>query len=130
VERAQLPGVLQVEGVEEEAEPETEGAAVRYLLVLQWAAGAEADYDALIEMESTLERSMPAAHGDVDGHDYGSGEMNLFICTDEPLLAFEDARAALREDPRWRDVRAAYRPADGDRYVILWPATLQQFEVT
>jgi hypothetical protein len=102
---------------------------VRFLLVLQWAVEADDDYDALIDMESTLEQSIPAAHGDVDGHDYGSGEMNLFIYTDEPLQAFKDAQAALLRDRRWLDVRAAYRPVDGDQYVVLWPATLQQFQV-
>jgi hypothetical protein len=102
---------------------------VRYLLVLQWTAGADDDYDALLEMEDTLETSIPAAHGYVDGHDLGSSEMNLFVCTDEPLAAFEDAAAALSSDRRWFDVRAAYRLVEGDEYVVLWPATLQHFDV-
>jgi hypothetical protein len=102
---------------------------VRYLLVLQWTTGAEDDYDALLEMEDTLETSIPAAHGYVDGHDLSSGEMNLLVCTDEPLAAFEDAAAALSSGPRWLDVRAAYRLVEGDEYVVLWPATLQQFDL-
>lgn len=103
---------------------------MRYILVLQWPAASEADYDALIAMEDTLEAALTNAHGFVDGHDFGSGQMNIFIHTDQPLEAFGDAVASLSTDPRWPDVRAAYRPAEGDRYVVVWPEALQEFSVS
>lgn len=103
---------------------------MQYILVLQWSATSEADYDALIAMEDVLEGSLASAHGFVDGHDFGSGEMNIFVHTDLPLEAFANAAASLGADPRWADVRAAYRSAEGDRYEVLWPQTLQEFSVT
>ncbi|MDQ4504628.1 hypothetical protein [Sinomonas sp. ASV322] len=103
---------------------------MRYILVLQWAGESEADYEALIAMEDALEGALPDVHGFVDGHDFGSGEMNIFVHTDRPLEAFGEAMASLSADPRWADVRAAYRPAEGDSYVVVWPETLKEFSVS
>jgi hypothetical protein len=56
--------------------------------------------------------------------------MNIFVHTDRPLEAFQDAMTSLGPDPRWAGVRAAYRPVDGDRYVVVWPKTLEVFSVS
>lgn len=101
-----------------------------YQLVLQWTAEFEDDYDVLIAMEETLERFISATEGDVDGHDIGSAEMNLFVFTDDPVRAFQAAFSALGSNPRWAAVRAGYRPLDGDDYTVLWPPTLERFFVT
>jgi hypothetical protein len=103
---------------------------VKYILVLQWPAISEGDFDALISMEQLLEANLPDAHGFVDGHDFGAGEMNIFVHTERPLEAFQDAMTSLGPDPRWVGVRAAYRPADEDRYVVVWPKTLEVFTVS
>ena len=79
-----------------------------------------------------MEEQVDAALGcyaSVDGHDFGSGEMNIFIETDRPAEAFADAASALREGPRWDDLRAAYREAQGGTYEILWPQSLHKFSV-
>ena len=102
---------------------------MKYQLVLQWTTGLEDDHAALIAMEEALERSMPAGAGDVDGHDLGSGEMNLFVHTDDPARTFAAASRALGDDPRWVVVRAGYRLVDGDDHVVLWPPTLDRFSV-
>lgn len=47
--------------------------------MLQWPSTSESAYDALIAMEDALGLSLAPALGFVDGHDFGSGEMNLFI---------------------------------------------------
>ncbi|BCW69267.1 hypothetical protein [Arthrobacter sp. NicSoilB8] len=103
---------------------------MKYILVLQWPATSDSDFDALIAMEDRLEADLPDAHGFVDGHDFGAGEMNIFVHTDRPLEAFQDAVKLLSPDSRWAGVRAAYRPADGDRYVVVWPKTLEVFSVS
>ncbi|WP_284982865.1 hypothetical protein [Arthrobacter sp. efr-133-TYG-118] len=103
---------------------------MKYILVLQWPGTNEADFDALIAMEDLLEAALPEAHGFVDGHDFGAGQMNIFVQTDRPLEAFQDAKTSLSLDPRWAGARAAYRPAEGDRYVLVWPATLEGFSVS
>ncbi len=101
---------------------------MRYILVLQWPGDSEADFEALISMEEQVETVL-GRYASVDGHDFGSGEMNIFIETDRPTETFADAANALRESPRWGDLRAAYREARGDSYEILWPRTLQKFSV-
>ncbi|MDP5227834.1 MULTISPECIES: hypothetical protein [Arthrobacter] len=103
---------------------------MEFILVLQWPATSEADYDVLISLEEHLESDLNEAHGFVDGHDFGAGEMNLFVHTDQPLDAFRDAQEVLGADPRWATVRAAYRSVDGDDYTVIWPVTLQKFSVS
>lgn len=103
---------------------------MQFILVLQWSAASEADFDALVAMEDALESDLDESHGFVDGHDFGSGEMNIFVHTDRPLEAFRDAETSLGADPKWVDVRAAYRATDGDEYTVVWPETLQEFSVS
>ena len=101
---------------------------MRYILVLQWPGDSEADFEALISMERQVDTAL-GRYASVDGHDCGSGEMNIFIETDRPVEAFAGAANALREGPRWGDLRAAYREARGGPYEILWPRTLHKFSV-
>ncbi|WP_345184836.1 hypothetical protein [Microbacterium panaciterrae] len=103
---------------------------MKNVLVLQWPAASESDYLALISMEEALEDRLDGTQSYVDGHDFGSDEMNLFVHTDQPLDAFVEAQSALGSDPRWAGVRAAYRPTDGEEYTIVWPATLEVFSVS
>jgi hypothetical protein len=101
---------------------------VRYILVLQWPADSEADFEALISMEEQLGAAI-GRYASVDGHDFGSGEMNIFIVTERPTEAFADVANVLCKDPRWGTLRAAYREAQGGTYEILWPEGLQNFSV-
>jgi hypothetical protein len=95
---------------------------------LQWPGDSEADFEALISMEEQVGTAL-GRYASVDGHDFGSGEMNIFIETDRPTEAFADAAKALCEDPRWGHMRAAYREAWSGPYEILWPQSLQKFSV-
>lgn len=81
-------------------------------------------------MEDLLEAAFPEAHGFVDGHDFGAGQMNIFVHTARPLEAFRDAMTSLSPDPRWAGALAAYRPVEGDHYVPVWPTTLEGFSVS
>ena len=101
---------------------------MRYILILQWPGDSEADFDALISMEKQVENALGLG-ASVDGHDFGSGEMNIFVETDRPTEAFADAAKALRKSPRWGELRAAYREAQGGPYEILWPQGLREFSV-
>ena len=101
---------------------------MRHILVLQWPGSSEADFEELVRMEDELERSLSES-AIVDGHDFGSGEMNIFIETDEPARAFAEIQAVLGQRPRWADVRAAHREATGDTYTVLWPVGQTEFRV-
>jgi hypothetical protein len=101
---------------------------MRYMLTLQWPASSIEDFDALLELENALEQALGAS-AEVDGHDFGSGQMNVFIYTDTPDHAFAKAQASLGGTATWDQVRAAYREVTGEDYQVLWPPGLTIFEV-
>ena len=90
-----------------------------YQLVLQFAAGTLADYDALIALEQQLVDTL--GDNSVDGHDMGLGEANIFIVTSDPQNTFRQLAPVLVRSGRMAAVTAAYRRADGDEYHVLWP---------
>jgi len=99
----------------------------KHLLVIQVPIGSIGDFDRMVEAEQRIE-ALLGTLGQVDRHDAGSGEGNIFIFTDEPTLAFQKALPCL--DEKFRDLaRAAYRDVDGDKFMILWPPGLKEFRV-
>jgi hypothetical protein len=67
--------------------------------------------------------------GEVDGHDCGSGEANIFILTDNPTETFRRVKTILKEGELWERLRVAYREVAGDDYTVLWPKHLTTFKV-
>lgn len=81
------------------------GRAIQYQLVLQMPAISSA-LDDLVAFEDEVEKLLGDA-GIVDGHDLVSGEMNIFVLTDDPVGAFgeiaeRDPRARARSSGRSR----------------------------
>ena len=102
---------------------------MRYQLVLQWPSDSSVqDYDTLIETEDLLMEKL-TGKSEVDGHDSGSGQMNIFILTDDPLGSFEQVRAILQGRKNWATTRIAYREVEDDKYTVIWPKQLTNFEV-
>lgn len=104
---------------------------MKYQLALQWPCGAENfDYDDLIQIEDLLSEQL-AQGAEVDGHDVGEREMNIFILTNEPVACFQTIRTLLADQPAWRTMRAAYREVSGTapKYVPVWPHGLTDFRV-
>lgn len=102
---------------------------MKYQLVVQWPADSIKDYDALIEAEDALSEQFTDKH-EVDGHDVGSAEMNIFVLTNDFGKAFEEAKVILQAEGLWKGVRLAYRETDKSRYTVLWPKGLKEFKVT
>jgi hypothetical protein len=101
---------------------------MKYQLVVQWPAHSINDYDSLIEAENLLIDHLSPIH-EVDGHDAGANQVNIFIRTDDFLKAFEEVRTVLQYEDLWTGARIAYRDIKDTEYVILWPATLIDFQV-
>ena len=100
-----------------------------FQLVIQARGNALDDYDLLLAFEEKLSSAIGAL-GEVDGHDAGSGETNIFIMTDDPKATFAKAVPVLQNFDLIGLVRAAYRDTGGTAYTMLWPPGAQQeFEV-
>jgi hypothetical protein len=99
-----------------------------YQLVLQFAGASTEDFDRLVALEDRLIGEL----GDlatVDGHDFGLGEFNIFILTDDPAESFDKAHRVVADQGVPNAMRSAYRQLDGEDYVILWPSSLKEFKV-
>jgi len=101
---------------------------MKYQLVLQWPYSSKTDYDRLISLEETIRDGLGDI-GIVDGHDYGSGEMNIFIHTDEPAMAFEKAKMLLDPGKDLGHMKAGYRDFEQDEYVAVFPQGTKDFSV-
>jgi|ERR1700736_2246413 len=105
--------------------------AWKYSLVIQFPLEHDDDldrFDSITQFEDELTESL-AADADVDGHDAGAGEMNIFVFSNTPQKTFERTQMLLHSHPGLSDYRAAYRDVDGEGYTILWPPGLTAFTV-
>ncbi|QND56353.1 ABC transporter [Mesorhizobium huakuii] len=81
----------------------------------------------MISLENSLIEGLP--EGEIDGHDFGSGEFNIFIRTNNPLKSFERLKKILESDEMLDNVRAAYRDVESEEYTVVWPTSLRDFKV-
>lgn len=103
---------------------------MKYQLVLQWPYNDISDYDELIAYENLLNEKLSSHLGEVDGHDWGSGEMNIFLFTNDPMQAFESCRGLICSPLIESGLSAGYREINGEEYVRLWPpASIEPFAV-
>jgi hypothetical protein len=101
---------------------------MKYQLVVQWPAFSMQDYDAMIEVEDLFMEELTSSN-EVDGHDVGAEEVNIFVRTDNPQATFDELKNILHGSIYWTDVRVAYRELAKTEYTILWPQSLRKFEV-
>ena len=101
----------------------------KYQLVAQWGSDSMDSYDEMIRTEDALLDRLTTRHS-VDGHDVGSGEVNIFVNTNDVQAAYAEVKAVLQAEGRWDGVRIAYRPHRGEEYSILWPESLREFQVS
>ena len=99
---------------------------MRYQLVIQFPGDSLTDYDRLVSVEARLTAAL-ADVAEVDGHDVGSGEANIFVLTEDPTGAFALALPVLKECVAIGGMRAAFRDVGGEAYTVIWP---QQFRGT
>jgi hypothetical protein len=91
-----------------------------YQLVIQFEASDLRGFDELVLLESSL-GVLPGLQAEVDGHDAGAGEMNLFLISENPEIAFSQCLSEVQASPlRLRG--AGFRALDADTYTRLWPA--------
>lgn len=86
------------------------------------------DFDTLIEIEDCLLENLNS-EDEIDGHDIGMREANIFILTNNSTQAFDRVKDVLSNREFWRDVRVACRETAGNQYTILWPKTCIDFKI-
>jgi len=101
---------------------------MKYQLVLQFGAAVLEDFDRFVALEDQLLEELGGL-ATVDGHDFGLGQFNIFILTDEPVASLNSAHQIVTNQEIHNDMRSAYRELDGEDYVILWPSSLTKFRV-
>jgi hypothetical protein len=95
----------------------------------QFRGDSLADYDQMVALEDRLIEELGQS-AKVDGHDSGSGEINIFIFTSDPAATFWRVRQTLQQEGRLDSVTVAHRPVDGERYTVIWPeGSMQEFKV-
>ncbi len=104
--------------------------SVSYQLVFQFQSESMDDLHALIELEEQL-ISLLEASADVDGHDIGNGEANIFVITPDPLATYAQCRDVVEEScaALGGSFKAAYRPLDDNEYKPIHPKGLERFQV-
>jgi hypothetical protein len=91
-----------------------------YQLVLQFRGNDLLEFDALVNLEDKLQELVePIA--DVDGHDLGSGEANIFVLTADPVATFERVKPLLSDESLLNKVGVAYRNVRSDVFTVIWP---------
>jgi hypothetical protein len=101
---------------------------MKFQLVLQMPASSLKDYDEMIQLEEMIIGGLGVL-GTVDGHDAGSGEMNIFVLTDHPHLAFERIGVLLGTKDFMPDLKVAFREVGKNQFAILYPSDLRQFSI-
>lgn len=100
-----------------------------YQLVIQFPLAQPMPFPDEFEVMEALESQFMDLEGNgfkVDGHDIGSGQMNIFISTSNPRAAFGTVEPFLPHDRTWR---AGFRNVDSDVYEPLAPRGLKSFDV-
>ena len=99
-----------------------------YQLVFQLPFSSTGDYDATVRLEEQIAEALGQL-GEVDGHDAGSGETNIFVLTERPELAFEWVRNALGGNAPPAGLKVAFRRLGGEAYAILPPPGESHFDI-
>ena len=102
---------------------------MKYQLVLQFKSDSLSDLDSIVAIEDQLIAEL-ADSEEVDGHDMGSGEANIFLITSDPTETFQRAKAILDRLGTTPLFAAAYRPVESDNFYVLWPPELQFFSIS
>lgn len=101
---------------------------MKYQLIVQFPEDLYGDLEWIADLEERLAEHLPEA--EIDGHDMGSGEVNIFIHTNHPVETFEVAKNVLREQGvLLEQIKVAYREMDAHHCICLWPRDLKVFNV-
>jgi hypothetical protein len=97
-------------------------------LVFQFDASTTGDFDRLSAVELAIKTGLPKG-AEVDGHDFGLGEFNIFILTNDPVAMFEPVCEMIDQAIPGVAFSAGYRNFNEEEYTVLWPPSSTKFSV-
>ena len=100
---------------------------MNYQLIVQFSELLIEDINCIAHLEEQLDEILIDA--EVDGHDIGSNEINIFIHTNHPIASFEEIKAHLSQNIGLETIKIVYRDIHDDQYIPLWPVDLRDFKV-
>lgn len=91
-----------------------------YQFVIQIIGGLVDDYDSCMAVYYTINDTVPYPSNEIDGYDFGSGTMNIFIDTNDPkqLLADLTNKSLVISGT---NIICAYKTIDDEDYTVIWP---------
>ena len=89
-------------------------------MVLQLRGDSTSDYDTIISLEDELAEHL-GAMAEIDGHDSGSGETNVFVQTSDLENTLKAARVVLESSHLLDRVTVAFRSLHDENYTVDWP---------
>jgi len=99
---------------------------MKYMLVLQFSEDA-ISFDELVELEDALTEGLEEL-AEVDGHDIGAGEANIFIISDDVASTFDEAQQVLKDKGKSL-LKAAWREVEFEEYRVLFPPGVSDFTI-
>jgi hypothetical protein len=91
-----------------------------FQLVLQFKPWGSTQLVELVDLEKQLIEALDGV-ADIDGHDVGSNEANIFILCSDPAVVFPGCVPFVTKAGLLPILSAAHRPCDGERYTRIWP---------
>ena len=92
-------------------------------LIIQFKTdGTTPDFDRLVALEDTLIRGYAQNRcAEVDGHDFGSGTMNIFILPKRSWAATIEVAFSYLKHHRVLDYAIIAKRLKSERHVVIWP---------
>ena len=96
---------------------------MKYQLIIQFPVTEDFDFDGIIALETRLTLEMGEGYI-IDGHEFGAGEINIFIQADDPEAGYEKAFELVSTN-LISLLRVVYRVKNANEFVWLYPANNQ-----
>jgi hypothetical protein len=93
---------------------------VQYQLVLRFRKTFFADATSVHALEQALAEALGNG-AQLDGHDTGARDIDLFMLTSDPASTFRRSKPTLERLQLLERVVAAYRLEGGARFTVVWP---------
>ena len=98
---------------------------MKYQLVIQTR---DSSLDAVIALEDMITDLLNGT-SEIDGHDFGSGEANIFIITTKPESDCNAIKTALGQRLEKEKIKIAYRALGSSEYISLYPKETENFKI-